>query len=271
MPPHNNTLQTIPPEIRIQIHHTAASLDNNQPKTLTILGSKLLESHRLGEHHGIIPIQFANAATTTLHPLSVTCRQFYSGLPPLVATAPNPLAYRCIVNNFDLEQLAVFRQFADSPMNCSRDFSLRFQFDSGVVASALGLESALDRGINGCFPWNIKQFMLFFSPHHRSGSAKSVVFGVGGGEGGEDGIGNDDKAMTEQQARDTVVILRRVRDALFRREAETVIDITVRFEAMVDMYVGRRPGRSDVWAAEEKPSTFTLPRPPIPCKLLLGG
>jgi hypothetical protein len=262
MPPHNNTLQTIPPEIRIQIHHTAASLDNDQPKTLTILGSKLLESHRLGEHHGIIPIQFANAVTTTLHPLSVTCRQFYSELPPLVATAPNPLAYRCVVNNFDLEQLAVLRQFTDSPMNCSRDFSLRFQFDSGVVASALELESALDGAIHSCFPWNIKQFMPFFSPHHRSGSAKSVVFGVGGD-------GNDDKAMTEQQARDTVVILRRVRDALFRRGAETVIDITVWFEAMVDMYAGRRHGRSDVWAAEEKPSTVTLPRPPMPCKLLL--
>lgn len=196
----------------------------------------------------------------------MTCREFYSELPPLVATAPNPLAYRCVVNNFDLEQLAVFRQFTDSPMNCSCDSSLRFQFDSGVVASVLELESALDGDIHSCFPWNIKQFMLFFSPHHRGGSAKSVVFGVGG-----DGDDNDDKAMTEQQARDTVLILRRVRDALFRREAETVIDITVRFEAMVEMYVGRRPGRSDVWAAEEKPSTVTLPRPPMPCKLLLSG
>jgi hypothetical protein len=139
------------------------------------------------------------------------------------------------------------------------------------VASALELKSALDGAVHSRFPWNIKQFMLFFSPHHRSGSAKSVVFGVGGGGGDGSGIGNEDKAMTEQQARDTVVILRRVRDALFRRRAETVIDISVRFEAMVDMYVGRRHGRSDVWAAEEKPSTVTLPRPPMPCKLLLSG
>ena len=266
MPAHNNTLQTIPTELLIQIHHSAASLD--QPfKPLTVFGSKLLHAHETGEHAGVLPVQLAAAAATTLHPLSLTCRKLYSDLPPWIAAAPFPFAYHFVVNNFDIDQLDLFRQFTKCPMNCSRDFSLRFQFDSGVVASALELETAISWGGVGFFPSKIEKFMLLFMPRHCRGGKRSSVgmmdFGVGGGDGDRE---LDGDAMTEQQARDTVEILRRIRRLSEIKNAAIVGRIAIRFETMLDMYVGRRDGRSDVWRGEDEESRIFSTRIPLPAK-----
>lgn len=133
MPPHNNTLQTIPPEIRNQIYDDLA-----QNSTRVILGRKFLASHTLGEHDGILPVQFASAAAP--EPISMTCRQLYMESATLLATTPDPPAYHFVVNNFNLVQVDLFRTIMDCPTHCKRESAPRFQFDSGVLESALELE-----------------------------------------------------------------------------------------------------------------------------------
>jgi hypothetical protein len=133
MPPHNNTLQTILPEIRNQIYDKVA-----QNSTRVILGRKFLASHALGEHDGILPAQFASAAA--LEPISMTCRQLYMESATLLTTTPDPPAYHFVVNNFNLDQVDLFRAIMDCPTHCKRESALRFQFDSGVLESALELE-----------------------------------------------------------------------------------------------------------------------------------
>jgi hypothetical protein len=124
MPPYNNTLQTTP-ELRNQIYHTLA-------RTLTrvILGRKFLASQALGEHDRILPVQFACA--TALEPLSMTRRQLNLESGAILATAPDPPVYHVVVNNINLnlDQLDLFEDFTRCPMDCPRNFQLRFQFDS---------------------------------------------------------------------------------------------------------------------------------------------
>ena len=88
-------------------------------------------------------------------------------------------------------------------------------------------------------------------------------FGVGGGDSDRE---LDGDAMTEQQARDTVVILRRIRKLSEIKNAVAVGRIAIRFETMLDMYVGRRDGRSDVWRGEDEESRIFSTRIPLPAK-----
>ena len=186
MPFHNNTLQTIPPELRNRIYHTLAATS-----TRVILGRKFLASRSLGEYAGVLTVQFTNAAA--LEPLSVTCRQLNLESAAMLLALPDPPAYHFLVNNFNLDQLDLFREYMDSQMlmNDSRKFVLKFQFDFGVLHSALELERRLilekakekkDRvAVLRC---EITKFMLVFAL-----SRDSKVFGGGGnGDGGGGGL-----------------------------------------------------------------------------------
>jgi hypothetical protein len=181
-------------------------------------------------------------------------------LPPLIVRAPYPSTYRCVVQNFDLDQLDLFRTFMDCPNNCSRDFQLRFQFDSGVLASALELERRVVEGNaderrreEGVFRCKITSFMLVFALDR----GRKVFGGEGDGEGNGGGDGSGDgvsRAMTESQARDTVQVLRRVRLLVNGYDRHSTLSrICNRFEAMVDVYVARSKGTSNVWRVDGLP------------------
>jgi hypothetical protein len=242
MPPHNNTLQTILPEIRNQIYDKVA-----QNSTRVILGRKFLASHALGEHDGILPVQFASAAT--LEPISMTCRQLYMESATLLATTPDPPAYHFVVNNFNLDQVDLFRAIMDCPTHCKRESALRFQFDSGVLESALELERRValknDEWVRECgglesvFRCKVQDFMLVFALNRDT-----KVFG---GEGDAGGTG---RAMTESQARETVQVLRRIRKSGGACVGDHIImSLCDRFEHLLDVHVWRSKGTSDVWTS----------------------
>jgi len=244
--PSHNTLQTIPPEIRNQIYSILAATT-----TRTILGRKFVRSHRLGEYDGVIPTQFACAAA--IHPLSMTCRQPNLESAQLLSTALDPPAYDLVVNNFDVEQLDLFREFTECPMNCSREFSLRCQFDSGVLQSALDLETHV--GVRGrttsmggaktnaqrgkdVYPSKVKRFLLHISLAKDDGERKAVP---------------------ESQGRMTVQVLRRIR----RIMGEDLLpgdrimgNMCIRFEALLDTHIWRLKGASDVWRVDGKPDNL---------------
>ena len=251
MPFHNNTLQTIPPELRNRIYHTLAATS-----TRVILGRKFLASRSLGEYAGVLTVQFTNAAA--LEPLSVTCRQLNLESAAMLLALPDPPAYHFLVNNFNLDQLDLFREYMDSQMlmNDSRKFVLKFQFDFGVLHSALELERRLilekakekkDRvAVLRC---EITKFMLVFAL-----SRDSKVFG-GGGNGDGGGGGGAGRAMTESQAREAVQVLRRVRNMIATANEEnlTLGTICIRFEAMLDVHIARSKGNSSVWRGDGLP------------------
>jgi hypothetical protein len=192
-----------PPELCNRIYHDLA-----QSSTRVILGRKFLASHALGEHDGILPAQFACAAA--LEPLSMTCQQVNMESAALLVTLPDPPAYHLVVNNFDLDQVGLFGDFMDCTMDCKRKFALRFQFDSGVLESALELERRVDLRKDleghgtGNFRCRVQKFMRVFAL-----TRDSKVFGGKGGGGGGEG-GGASRAMTELQARETVQVLRRI-------------------------------------------------------------
>jgi hypothetical protein len=228
MPPNNNTLQTIPPEIRNQIYDILA-----QDSVRVILGRKFLALHALREHDGILPIQFTCAAA--LETISMTCRQLNLESARLLSTAVNPPAYHLVVNNFDLHQVALFGKLMDCPVNYKREFAMRFQFDSGVLESALQLErcAAPDLAYRKSWP----KFVLVFAL-----SRDGKVFG-----GGESDVVQASKAMTESQARETVQVLRRTRQSLASRHNagdSTISSICTRFEALLDVHVWRNKNTS---------------------------
>jgi hypothetical protein len=232
MPPNNNTLQTIPPEIRNQIYDILA-----QDSVRVILGRKFLASYTAGEHNGILPVQFTCAAA--LEPISMTCRQLNLESARLLSTVVNPPAYHLVVNNFDLHQVALFGKLMDCPVNYKREFALRFQFDSGVLESALELErrAAPDLAYREVFRCEITKFVLVFAL-----SRDDKVFGGGEGE-----VGQASKAMTESQARETVQVLRRTRQSLAGRHNagdSTISSICTRFEALLDVHVWRNKNTS---------------------------
>jgi hypothetical protein len=175
--------------------------------------------------------------------------------------APYPFTYRCVVQNLDLDQLDLFRAFMDCPNNCSRDFHLRIQFDSGVLASALELERRVierradadeQRRQEGVFRCEITRFMLVFGLER----GRKVFGGEGDGGEGENGggSGEGDRTMAESQARDTVQVLKRVRLTVNGNDRHSTLSaICNRFEAMVDVYVARSKGKSNVWRTDGLP------------------
>lgn len=243
MPPHSNTLQTIPPELRNLIYLSLA-----QSSTRVIIGRKFLASHTLGEHDGVIPVQFACAAA--LEPISMTCRQLNLESTALLTTALDPPAYLSVVKIFDLDQLDLFREFMDCPMTCTRDFQLRLQFDSRVLESALELERRVGPGPSHdkkreygptAVQCKIIRFMLFFAlSSDRLG--RGEIFAAEGDSRGDDG-GGTGKATTESQGRETVQVLRRIRmslsDRLPNARDELLTNICTRFETLLDVYVAR--------------------------------
>lgn len=95
-------LQALPPELRNRIYEHLAITD-----TRIVLGWKLLKSLENSEYSGNLRRQFQSA--TTHHPLSMTCRQICTEF-SLVYNTDSASAYTLVVNNFDLQQLALFRQ-----------------------------------------------------------------------------------------------------------------------------------------------------------------
>ena len=176
----------------------------------------------------------------------------------MLLALPDPPAYHFLVNNFNLDQLDLFREYMDSQMlmNDSRKFVLKFQFDSGVLDSALELERRLilekakekkDRvAVLRC---EITKFMLVFAL-----SRDSKVLGDGG-NGDSGGGGDAGRAMTESQAREAVQVLRRVRNMIATANEEnlTLGTICIRFEAMLDVHVARSKGNSSVWRGDGLP------------------
>jgi hypothetical protein len=181
----------------------------------------------------------------------------------MLATYSEPPAYHFVVNNFNLDQLGLFEDFRRCPMNCPRNFQLRFQFDSRVLESALELERRVG-------PWNapgppaykckISDFILIFGlSHDKMGRARMFADdGDGGNDSGGGGSGGGvAKAMTEAQGRDTVQVMRRIRRSLSSRRHDaghaTLTDICIRFEAMLDFHVARSKGTSNVWRRDGLP------------------
>jgi hypothetical protein len=130
-----------------------------------------------------------------------------------------------------------------------------------VLASALVLERRVierradadeQRRQEGVFRCEITRFMLVFGLER----GRKVFGGEGDGGEGENGggSGEGDRTMTESQARDTVQVLKRVRLTVNGNDRHSTLSaICNRFEAMVDVYVARSKGKSNVWRTDGLP------------------
>lgn len=96
------SLQGIPPELRNKIYDQIAL---TEPRNVS--GRKLLELRRQSPG-GDLWKQFQLA--TTVHPLTMTCRQMRTELSPVLATTARQ-TYHLIVDDLDLNQLELSRQF----------------------------------------------------------------------------------------------------------------------------------------------------------------
>jgi len=99
--PASPTLQGIPPELRNKIDDLLLAEPRN------VSGSKLLKLRRCSGG-GDLWKQFQSA--TAVHPLAVTCHQMRTEFGSALATTPGQ-TYCLIVDNLDLDQLALFREF----------------------------------------------------------------------------------------------------------------------------------------------------------------
>ena len=159
--PTSPTLQGIPPELRNKIYDYLAL---TTPRNVS--GSKLVQLRR--SRGGDIRKQFQSA--TAVHPLTLTCRQMRTEFSSVLAMTAGQ-SYCLIVDNLDLPQLTVFREFAATccsshrvsdenfPPVLLRDIMLCLKLDSDILGSAasycLSARSllGLDYGnITGAFP-----------------------------------------------------------------------------------------------------------------------
>lgn len=139
--PAEPTLQGIPPELRAIIYKYAATNDEKR----IVLGRKLVkEPHNTLDSHNLdIADRFFSAVAQ--HPLSMTCRQIRAEFLPqfqtLFSQTPGQ-SYDLIVNNFDLEQLAV-GTICKATLDCMRvPMTLRCQMDSDIVNSVEAMRQA---------------------------------------------------------------------------------------------------------------------------------
>lgn len=163
-------LQALPPELRNRIYEHLAITD-----TRTVLGWKLPESHEISEHNGNLRRQFQLA--TMQHPLGMICRQICTEI-SLFYNTDSALAYKLSVNNFDLQQLALFRQIINKYCTTERNLSLIdpppslqgmticFQLDCDVVESTKKLIEAVEkRQFYDVLPTKQCDFVLLLENH----------------------------------------------------------------------------------------------------------
>lgn len=189
-------LQALPPELRTRIYEHVAIKD-----TRTVLGWKLLKSHENVEHDGNLRRQFQSA--TIQQPLSMTCHQTRTEF-NLVYNANSASAYKLIVNDFDLQQLALFRQFINRYCTAKRNLSLVdpppslqrmticFQLHCNVVESTRKLVEAVEkRQFFDVLPTKQCDFVLLFENH--SSNSKPL---------------DEKKAVTAAQAKQALKMLK---------------------------------------------------------------
>jgi hypothetical protein len=164
--PASPTLQGIPRELRDKIYHQIAIVDR------TIPVRRLLKSHRQGKHNGDLWKQFQPFATAA-HPLSTTCRQMRTELGPLFANTAGA-TYRFVVDNFDMEQLALYNRFVRTYCFPSRisdtkfppllyeEVALRLKLDCNIFQSVQIFCEALSsqRHRYGFTPESLSSIML---------------------------------------------------------------------------------------------------------------
>jgi hypothetical protein len=136
--PSSPTLQGIPRELRDKIYHEVAAID----RTISVRG--LLKSYRQGKHNGDLWKQFQSFVAG--HPLSMTCRQMRTELDPIFANTAGA-TYHFVVDNFDLEQLALYNRFVctycfrprisdtNFPPLLYKEVGLRLKLDCNVFES----------------------------------------------------------------------------------------------------------------------------------------
>ena len=161
--PASPTLQGIPLELRTEIYNYVAI---NEPRKVS--GRQFVKTSKgfRSRNSGDLWKQFQSAIAP--HPLTLTCRQMFAEFNQVLATTPGQ-TYNLIVNNFDLEQLALFHRFVAAHCSSHRvtetkmqplpvlfkEVTLHLKLDGNVVQSMEayvdGLKIALPYKRGGVF------------------------------------------------------------------------------------------------------------------------
>lgn len=140
----------LPGELRNRIYEYLAGDEDR-----IVLSRRFVEARR---NNSPQTLHESFEASIALHPLSMTCKLFREEFQQVHVEASEPY-WKLVVNNFDLEQLKIFRDFIQDgdfikvvevygmeeeqwPFNVpvyNRNVSLRFQMDNGALSSALAL------------------------------------------------------------------------------------------------------------------------------------
>jgi hypothetical protein len=142
--PASPTLQGIPRELRDKVYHYLVTTDR------TVFGRIFLKLCKEGS--GSLWRQFQSSVET--HPLSMTCRQMGAEAGPVFAEILG-LSYTFVVNNIDMKQLRLYRQFiytdcfshkvsdSDLPPFRYDDVAILLKFDRNVFESTQTFRNAL--------------------------------------------------------------------------------------------------------------------------------
>ena len=119
--PASPTLQGIPLELRTEIYNYVAI---NEPRKVS--GRQFVKTSIdfRGRNSGDLWKQFQSAIAP--HPLTLTCRQMFAEFNQALATTPGQ-TYNLIVNNIDLEQLALFHRFVATHCSSQRVTEMKMQ------------------------------------------------------------------------------------------------------------------------------------------------
>jgi hypothetical protein len=204
--PSSPTLQGIPRELRDKIYHEVAAVG----RTVSVWG--LLKSYRQGKHNGDLWKQFQSFIVG--NPLSMTCRQMRTELEPVFANTAGA-TYHFVVDNFDLEQLALYNRFVCTYCFRSRISDTNFP---PLLYKEVGLRLKLDCNVSEsaqifCDVLASQRHCYAFTPESLSSIMSVSVCDV-----------TSEASMTEAQAKRTRGMLRRLREprSIRSRDASAV-------------------------------------------------
>jgi len=193
--PASPTLQGIPLELRTKIYTYLAI---NEPRDVS--GHQFVKMSRESQSSssGDLWKQFQSAITP--HPLTLTCRQMFSEFNHVLLTTSGQ-TYNLIVNNLDLEQLALFHRFVRAHCSSHRitetmsqplpllfkDVTLSLHLDGDVLQS---IEAYIE-GLKTALPYR----------HRGAFDALSEVKILPGNSSGVSGdrVTNETESLTESQ------------------------------------------------------------------------